>query len=334
MMLSILRFLLFDLPKKLMSTYDKILTHPKYGYYSYRPRPERRKPRIAFFSIVLNGEPWLKLNIQHIYPYASQIFIVEGATRADGKSHYYDGDADGFCTREGHSIDDTLGVLTSLKQRDVENKIRIIKKDRPWNGKTEMCNSFLNLVDAEYLWQLDVDEFYKEEDIEKIVDYLHIHPETTCVQFYAKYFIGSFDAISVGEFGNEAGEWNRIFKFSKDVVWQRHEPPLLVDRKTRVSMDKIVLLDRRKTHSMGIYMYHYSYVTEKDIVFKERFFGTEGLTDYLRYVRRRIESKAWPVQLTFDKFRRGDVYLVEFNGVHPEPIQNDLSKLRRLELSI
>lgn len=304
-----------------------------WSLYSLPENSDRPRAKIAFFTLVLNGSPWLKLNIENIYPYASQIFIIEGATKADGEKHYFDGKAEGYYTSDGHSIDETLEEIEHLKGIDKEGKIIVMTKKGAWNGKTEMCNSFMHLVQADYLWQLDVDEFYKQEDIQKIVAYLSEHPEVTCVQFYAKYFIGSFDTISIGEFGNAHFEWNRIFKVNKYCRWLRHEPPKLVDRRVGKPMDEIRLLDRKKTMAMGIYMYHYSYVTSKDILFKEQFFGTSDLVDYLARVKKEIDRSAYPIKLTYEKFaERGDVYLVKFEGEHPEPIQKNLTRLRTLEL--
>lgn len=289
----------------------------------FEKKEDSRNIRIAFFSIVLNGSPWIRLNIESIYPFASQIFIIEGAEKR----------AEGYCTVDGHSIDDTLRDIDYLKSIDTEKKIIIIKNSRIWNGKTEMCNSFLHLVKADYLWQLDIDEFYKQEDIQKVKKFLGEHPETTCVQFYAKYFIGSFESISIGEFGNSPHEWNRIFKVNKYCKWLRHAPPKLVDTRTGRPMDEIDLLTRDATRGMGIYMYHYSYVTQKDIVFKEKFYHTPDLVEYLTRVKREIDTKSYPIRLVHQKFaERGDVYLVKFDGEHPLPIKNNLADLTLLEL--
>lgn len=332
-MIRLLKYFLYLIPNTFLKFYQRILTSRKYGVYRNRQSSDNGRPRIAFFTLVLNGSPWLKLNIENIYPFASQIFIIEGATKADGEKHYFDGDAEGYYTSDGHSIDETLKEIEYLKSIDSENKITVISKKGEWNGKTEMCNSFMHLVQADYLWQLDVDEFYKPEDIKKVIAYLSEHPEVTCVQFYAKYFIGSFDTISVGEFGNAHFEWNRIFKVNKYCRWLRHEPPKLVDNRVGKPMDEINLLNRIKTMAMGIYMYHYSYVTRKDILFKEQFFGTPDLVDYLVRVKKEIDISAYPIKLTHQKFaERGDVYLVKFEGEHPEPIQKILIQLRTMEL--
>jgi hypothetical protein len=38
-----------------------------------------KSPRITFGMIVLNGEPFMRYNLQAIYPFAHQIIVVEGA---------------------------------------------------------------------------------------------------------------------------------------------------------------------------------------------------------------------------------------------------------------
>jgi len=315
---------------------QRLIDHASIAMVRHRLTPTSVgvRPRIAFFTIVLNGEPWLEINIRHIYPYATQIFIVEGATQADGRKHYWDGDATGYCTTDGHSIDDTRTILRRLvDEYDPEGKIHVITYDGPWNGKTEMCNSFLHLVDANYLWQLDVDEFYHAADIERIIAYLEDHPDVTSVMFYAKYFFGSLRSIIAGQFGNGSLEWLRIFKFHKDFVWLRHEPPRYGDPTTGKTVETITPLSKEETKAMGVYMYHYSYVLEDAIRFKEQFFYNPGLFSCLKRIRLQLAKGENPVEVHLQKLDSfGDLFVVPFTGSHPEPIVEHWDELLRLEI--
>lgn len=300
-----------------------------------RSSPVGSRPRIAFFTIVLNGEPWLNLNIEHIYKHASQIFIIEGATRADRVSHYWDGDVSSYCTADGHSIDNTMDVLRQIKASDKEDKVRIITREGPWNGKTEMCNSFLPYVDADYLWQLDTDEFYKDDDIEAIIQHLQNNPETSSVMFHAKYFFGSMNSIIAGQYGNGEGEWLRVFKYHKDFVWLRHEPPRYGDQVTGRTVETLTPLQKELTKALGIYMYHYSYVLEKTIRFKEQFFENPGLVPCLKRIRAQLAAGQNPIEVDLPKLRPfGDLFVVPFTGTHPEPIARHMDELLKLEIRV
>ena len=126
--------------------------------------------RITFGIIVLNGEPFIKYNLRALYPFAHQIIVVEGAS-----PH-----AHSIATQDGHSTDDTLDVLRNFKRdEDPDNKIQIVTAEDEghpngfWPGeKHEQSQAYAKRATGNWLWQVDVDEFYMPQDMTWIIETL------------------------------------------------------------------------------------------------------------------------------------------------------------------
>ena len=116
------------------------------------------RPRITFGIIVLNGEPFTSYNLRSIYPFAHEIIVVEGAVPA----------AATIADAEGHSRDGTLDTLRQFKaEEDPEGKLTIVTAeddghaDGFWPGeKDEQSRAYARRATGDYLWQVDIDEFY------------------------------------------------------------------------------------------------------------------------------------------------------------------------------
>src|SRR6185312_6046837 len=132
-------------------------------------------PKITFGIIVLNGEPFIRYCLRSIYPFAHEIIVVEGG-HEDVKS---------VCTSDGHSIDTTLETLYQFKkEEDIENKLTIVTRNGFWPHKDELGRSrtpqsraYAERATGDYLWQIDIDEFYRKEDMISIIDMLKNDPE-------------------------------------------------------------------------------------------------------------------------------------------------------------
>jgi len=224
---------------------------------------------LIFNSSMTLPKGMLLAQLRHLYSFADEIFITEGATKVTG-DHYWDGDTT-WATKDGHSTDDTLQIIESFP--DPDNKITVIKKDGFWNGKTEMCNEWSKRATGDYLWQIDADEFYLEEDIKKIKWMLEKH-EPDAVHFFANHFWGDFDhcinETTGGGWGNDI-PWRRIFRHLPGAKWLSHEPPdyQLPDGKI---CNQCSVIPRQETLRAGIKMHHYSCVCKEQIDFKTKFF--------------------------------------------------------------
>ena len=129
-------------------------------------------PKVTFGIIVLNGEPFTKYCLRSLYRFAHEIIVVEGASQR----------ASCISTPDGHSRDDTLESLHKFKeQEDPENKLRIVTRDGFWSEKDEQSQAYAEMAGGDYLWQVDIDEFYMPEDMDYILRMLKSIPEISGV---------------------------------------------------------------------------------------------------------------------------------------------------------
>jgi len=237
--------------------------------------------KLSVMMIVFNTESILPKNmltlcIENILPFSDNIVIVEGATKA-ANGHYFDGCTDSF-TKDGRSTDGTIDVLKNLEKQYPE--IKVIIGNGYWPGKTIMCNAAVPFFKNDYLLQLDSDEFYHHKDMESIIRVLE-NDKPDSVHFYANHFVGGFDKVIDETNGQKWGNdipWMRIFKHIPGVSrWMRHEPPTYKP----LGYD---IISKDRTLSMGIKMFHYSYVVESQFQFKDKFFNNpEYMNSWKRY---------------------------------------------------
>ena len=274
--------------------------------------------KIAFGIIVYNGDFVLNECIASIYPYASHILISEGCVQ-----HFQD---KGFTT----STDRTNEIIDNFP--DPDNKIKV------WHGqykeKTEQCNAYMP-VDADYLWSLDSDEIFKPADIEHVIHLLETE-QPTSVGFKSKTFFGGFDKV-IGGFEARA-EYRRIFKINKESKWANHRPPQIDNIEDTKHISGQSLADKE------IYMYHYSYVWDRQVKDKVEYYKAKiskdnCIDDYYEKVfkiwkegdvmtKNIIEAKYRGVH-EFKTSYRGDAYTEFFIGEHPEIMKQCIAREKK-----
>ena len=208
--------------------------------------------------IILNGEPFTRFNLRSLYPHAHQIIVVEGATAFAAEA----------ATAEGHSSDETLEILREFKRNeDPESKLTIVTAEDEghpngfWPGeKTEMSQAYARRATGDWLWQVDSDEFYREQDFARVFRLLHEHPETTAVSFVQFKFFGALDYFVDGPFmwGRVPGRtYHRLFRWKPGYRYKDHRPPTVVDE-TGKDLRDVSWIDSDQTHAMNIRLFHYS----------------------------------------------------------------------------
>jgi len=210
-------------------------------------------PRITFGIIVLNGEPFIRYTLRALYPYAHEIIVVEGAT----------GGAKNVATPDGHSRDTTLDTLHQFKaEEDPDDKLTIIAKDGFWSEKDEMSQAYADRATGDYLWQVDVDEFYQPDDMQKIIQTLHDNPDITAVSFKTITFWGAPDYIVDGWYLRRGAKvYHRLFKWGNGYTYVTHRPPTVHNADGQDLRDlKHILAD--------VPMYHYSLLLPKQVIEK------------------------------------------------------------------
>ena len=218
-----------------------------------------RHPRISFGMIVLNGEPFLRYNLRALYPHAHDIIVVEGA--APG--------AVNIATADGHSRDATLEILADFKaHEDPDDKLQIVTRDGFWSEKDEMSQAYARRATGDYLWQVDVDEFYLPTDIETVIDMLHADASITAVSFDTITFWGAPNyRVDSWYLRRGAAEYHRLFKWGEGYRYMTHRPPTVIDAKGRDLRDGKWLRGADMA-ARGIQMRHYSLLLPKQVLEK------------------------------------------------------------------
>jgi hypothetical protein len=301
-----------------------------------------RDVRISFGVIVLNGEPFLRYNLRALYPFAYQIIVVEGATPKAAHA----------ATPDGHSIDGTLEVLRRFKaEEDPEHKLIIVTAEDNgyvngfWPGeKDEQSQAYAKRATGDWLWQIDVDEFYQHEDLGRVLSFLRMHPETTCLTFEGIHFWGGFEYLATGGLfrhrrfqGELWGRYRRLFKWGPGYQYTTHRPPTVVDQHGR---------DTSKLHKRfagtdipggAVRLFHYLLVfpfqfTRKGAYYeKQNWFWERNRLQKYNQVLQEVDLKNGT--RVFDQH---DTYnwLERFTGGHPAPIMQMQADLKAGRLSI
>lgn len=274
-------------------------------------------PRISFGMIVLNGEPFVRYNLRALYPFAHEIIVVEGAAPA----------AAAIATPDGHSLDGTLATLQRFKaEEDPQDKLHIITRDGFWAEKDAMSQAYAARATGDYLWQVDVDEFYKAEDVRAILDWLRADPGITAVFFKQLSFWGGFDYLSDGWFLRQVqfhgpGIVPRLFKWGPGYRYAAHRPVLVLDDQGR-DLRRVRPINGVTTARRGIFMYHYSLVFPQQVLEKSDYYAKAAWA-------RRPQALQWAQEVYVGlqrPYRVHKVYkypswLERFRGVHPAQIQ-------------
>lgn len=220
-------------------------------------------PTISFGMIVLNGQPFLPYNLRALYPFAKQIIVVEGAVVA----------AAALADAQGHSLDGTLEELRRFKaEEDPQNKLEIVTRDGYWSEKDEQSQAYAARATGDYLWQVDVDEFYQPQDMTAVRQYLHDNPAITMLTFPHLLFWGAPEYVVRGWYlMREQAYIRRVFKWGPGYQYAAHRPPQVRDAHgrdlARQSPGGGPAFLRR-----GIYMYHYSLLFPAQVERKSRYY--------------------------------------------------------------
>ena len=282
--------------------------------------------KIAFGMIVFEGDYVLNECLEQVYPYASQILISEGPVK-----YWQDR---GRTT----STDKTNDILNNFP--DPENKITIVHGQ--FSEKDEQCNAYIEHMnpDIDYLWNLDSDEVYKREDIEKTIEFLK-KEKPTSVGVRSLSFYGGFDDYLTG-FELNRDNFLRIFRVTEGSKWLTHRPPTIQYPKGSDIIKKHI--DSNSFYKLtGVQMYHYSYVFPHQVKNKVEYYKAKVsrhkcIGDYYNKIylpwmngeefdRYQLEKEYQGVH-EFRPEYRGPCYTEPFTGNHPQAIESNIEELK------
>jgi glycosyltransferase involved in cell wall biosynthesis len=261
------------------------------GFSAFRRRRQGGEMPIDFFTIVLNGEPFIRYH-EHVLAELDMPWhwhIVEGvATLIHDTAWSLAGG--GSVTDELHdgglSKDGTSAYLDDLAAR-YPGKVTIYRPQpgQFWNGKREMVNAPLpNIKHDCLLFQIDSDELWTARQISEIHRLFLANPERHSAFFWCDYFVGPEKIISTryNYAQNPNSEWLRVWRYRPGMVWAAHEPPMLVrddghGREINVGLE--APLWHGETEQAGLVFQHFAYVTEAQLRFKEVYYGYTGAVE-------------------------------------------------------
>ncbi len=266
-------------------------------------------PRITFGIIVLNGEPFTRYCLRALYPFAYEIIIVEGASEK----------AAAIATPDGHSIDGTRETLHRFKaEEDQNNKVQIVARDGFWSEKDEQSQAYAERATGDYLWQVDIDEFYKPEDMRSVLEMLRNDPQITAVSFKQIAFWGGFNYIVDGLYLRRGGNiFHRLFKWGPDYRYVTHRPPTVHDPQGR-DLRNLKYINGYELARRGILLEHASLLFPKQVIEKCEYYDKASWVNRDGY---RVWAEDNFLGLK-NPFRVHNVYdysswLERFHGQHP-----------------
>jgi hypothetical protein len=275
-------------------------------------------PRVTFGTIVLNGEPFTRYCLRTLYPYAHEIIVVEGGHE----------DTHAVATTDGHSIDGTLETLRRFcAEEDPQRKVTVVTKDGFWpkrdelgRNRTAQSRAYAERATGDYLWQVDIDEFYLASDIRRVLEILARDPEVTAVSFHAPSFWGGLD-IEVQGWALQRGlhDYDRLFKWGPGCRYVTHEPPTVVDAGGR-NLRTVKWLRATDMARLGIHMYHYALLFPWQVEQKTRLYEDENPQVY-GGIKEWAESSYFKLEHPYRVYHMRHLsavsWLKRYKGEHP-----------------
>lgn len=236
---------------------------------------------LHLFTLVLNGMPFIRHHESVLrglgVPWRWR--IVEGVAELKGDTAWSlknGGRIPSMMTKNGLSMDGTTSYLDRL-QRLYPRQIQVIRKKdgNSWPGKVAMaCAGMTGIRDGDLLLQLDSDELWARSRLERLVKIFRSRSELQWARVPCRFFYGpALYAEGENQYGNNQSEWLRVWRYRKGDHWQSHEPPCLIRRDTGRPVTEEPGLGRRESRALAFSFDHYAYATEKQVRFKEAYYG-------------------------------------------------------------
>lgn len=231
--------------------------------------------KLHIFTIVLDGMPFLpmQLNILNQLTCDWKWTIVEGAAANVHCTSWCKKQEPRFSNDGSHEF--IVSLWNHPRVRVVGNKF--------WpRGKVEMCNAALAHINEPCaLLQMDADELWTPEQMDRLPNILH-DGKVLAARFFCRYLMGpNLATQGVNCYGNNAGEWLRLWNYSPGMRFRTHEPPVLVGSAGQPIAEHRIK-DRHETEAMGFRFDHWAYVFERQVAYKEMFYGYGGAVQQWR----------------------------------------------------
>jgi len=284
-------------------------------------------PRVTFGIIVLNGEPFTRYCLRSLYPFAHEIIVVEGGHE----------DTRSVTTPDGHSVDGTLEVLEQFcRDEDPEGKVKVVTRDGFWpkrdelgRSRTPQSRAYADIATGDYLWQVDIDEFYRARDMERVLAMLADDATITAMSFRTLTFWGDVDyLVDCWQSRRGDNEYHRLFKWGPGYRYVTHEPPTVCDADGR-ELRKQHWVDARASAARGIRLFHYSLlfpwqVRQKMLIYRDEKPGS--CADIVKWADENYFELGNPYRV--HNHFRSPSWLERYRGHHPEQVRVMMDDVR------
>ena len=220
--------------------------------------------RISYVMNILNGEPFVKYQLNSIYTHAYEIIIVEGAYKKFA-----------FATNNARSQDSTIQSIRAFP--DPEKKIKLIVKEGFYDDRREMCNEFMGHVTGDVIWQIDADEFYHDKT-HIYVNFLFTNDSALdVISFNFIDLFGSLSLQTEGLEGTGLQDVKRVHRFSKGDIWINQRPPILGNLKGELKAVRKTISGNEMKQN-GHLMFNLTMLFEKQIQDKFLYYQAKEFT--------------------------------------------------------
>lgn len=219
------------------------------------------------FTIVFNGMPFLRKQVGYIPQTFDHWYIIEGPAKNTHDTQWCKKIPEQYLSDRNLSRDGTTEFIDQIA-RDHDN-VTVYRPPHKkfWDGKVEMCNSFIDNVENAILMQIDVDEFWDPNVLKDMFEFCEAHPGMfDCMSFRCNFFLGPRLLVTQkGTYGDMPWDWKRLWIVKQPTKWERHEPPTLKGCTREVSKDA--------TERNGWKFNHYAYINVDQVRFKQDYYG-------------------------------------------------------------
>ncbi|MBI1753328.1 MAG: hypothetical protein HY014_13865 [Acidobacteria bacterium] len=262
---------------------------------------------IHFFTIVLNGEPFIRYHLELFkqLPFRWHWHVVEGVAELKHDTAWSvaaGGRIEGAFHDQGRSNDGTSAYLDEIAAAH-PGQVTVYRRPPGtfWDGKLAMVRAPLaNIQEECLLWQVDADELWTAEQIIRTRELFIAHPAKRAAYYWCQFFVGPNHVLTSRDtYGNNSSyEWLRTWRFEPGDHWESHEPPGLFHRFEqwrqwpRMLRGKRLrppfkptdpsVFSHRETEEAGLVFQHLAYVIEAQLRFKETYYGYQGAPERWR----------------------------------------------------
>jgi len=231
-----------------------------------------------------------------------------------------------------------LEALYEFKNdEDPENKLTIVTRKGFWpktdelgRHRTLQSRAYAERATGDYLWQVDIDEFYRNEDMQKILNILTENISISAITFPTITFWGRED-IACDSWALRRGDkyYHRLFKWGKGYKYLTHEPPTIINEMGQDLRD-IHWLKGEDLAKRNIYMYHYSLLFPWQVEQKVKVYQQEK-PDFYSHIAQWAKDNYFQIK---NPYRVHNLYaypswLLRFKGQPPEQISRMMKDIEQ-----